>query len=47
MNVKCEKKSGLINKISATKGRLKERLKLSNINFGHREYYRLNRVDEK
>jgi len=41
------KKAGLINKTSAMKGRLKERLKPSSINFGQREYYRLNRVDEK
>ena len=41
------KKTGLINKTSVTKTRLKERLKPSNINFGQCEYYRLNRVDEK
>ena len=41
------KKAGLINETSATKGGLKVRLKLSRINFGQGEYYRLIRVDEK
>ena len=40
-------KAGLINKISSTKGRLKEGFKTFSINFRQRKYYRFIRGDEK
>jgi hypothetical protein len=42
-----EKKTGLINKTSVAKARLKERIKPSSMNIEQCKYYRLNRFGEK